>query len=129
MKKYRCAILLAVVGPLPIELRRIVVLPKDVQEIAIRDLIRVKCNLYNFRVPSLIRADVLIRGILQVSTHVTHGRRGDAGNFTERRLDSPETPCSKSRLFRCHDEPPPSLVCGSGLDVNRGGGINLSPRL
>lgn len=107
VEKYCGAILLAVIGPLTIELRGVVVFPEDFKNVRVGNVGGVERDLHNFRVSGLVSAHILISGILQMSAHISHDGGGDSVNLAESRLHSPETACSKCRSFCWQVDGPP----------------------
>src|SRR5947209_6871863 len=99
MVENRGAILRAIIRPLPIASRRIVVLPKHVEQVVIGDLGRIVLDLHNLRVAGPVGADVLVRRIFQRSAGVTDGRVCYAFDLAKRRFDAPETTGTESGFF------------------------------
>src|SRR5215469_14885250 len=67
MEKDRRAVLLAVIGALPVHLRGIVNGPENIQQLLVAELRRIKRDLHGFGVASSVRADVALSGILCVT--------------------------------------------------------------
>jgi hypothetical protein len=90
VRENRAAVLFAKIGSLAIYLGRIVHMPERVDQRFIADLVRIECDSNHFGMSSLVRADVLVRGIACVPVAVAYLGLGHAGNHTKFRLDSPE---------------------------------------
>src|SRR5581483_2180579 len=93
------AILSSHVRSLAVDLGRIVDAPEDVEQSFVADHSGIVGDLYNFRMPSLVGADVAVGRVLQVSAHVTHGRVNHALKLTEGVFRSPEASCSECSGF------------------------------
>src|SRR5262249_17590873 len=91
MEEDRRAVLCTPIRPLTVDLNKIVVLPKDFQQLGIRDLGRIIVHLDSFCVAGPISADFFISRILGLSTDVADARRRYTQQLTERGLDSPKT--------------------------------------
>src|SRR2546425_6824418 len=81
MEENRRAILRAEIGPLAVELRRVVDLPENLQKLFVTQLCRVKRHLHDFGVTGPVRAHVLVRGVGGVPTRVAHNSVRDAGHL------------------------------------------------
>src|ERR1700683_5214618 len=92
------AILRAVIGPLAIELRGVVALEENRQQLLVGNLVWIEFDLDRFGVAGRIRAHFLVRRILGVAADIADGRRGDALHLPERVLDAPETARCKCGL-------------------------------
>src|SRR5579863_7707070 len=79
----RGPILGADVVPLPHALRRIVVLPKDLEQRLVAELRRVEHDEHDLGVPGAARTDFLIGRVLREAAGVADGRRVDAGRLPE----------------------------------------------
>src|ERR1017187_8226987 len=87
----RGAVLRAVVAELAVRVRRVDVVPEDVQELLVRDLLWVVHHLDRLAVPRAARGDFVVRGIRLLAARVSHGRRDDAREVVVRLLHAPET--------------------------------------
>src|SRR5207253_1254504 len=96
MIENRGTILRSRVGPLPVQLRGIVVLPENVQQLFIRNLGRIIVDLDRFGMPGAIRTNIFVRRILHLPTRVTDAGGDHARQLAEGRFHSPKTSCSKS---------------------------------
>src|SRR3979490_2199840 len=96
MKEDSRTILLAPVRPLPVELRGIVVLPEDVEQLVIRKLGGIVIEFDRFGMTGRIRAHRLIGRIGRIAAGVADARRDHSGHLAKGRFDSPETACRKS---------------------------------
>src|ERR1700761_1224007 len=100
MEKHCRAVLSADVGTLPVQLRRIMVLPEDSEQVTVRDFCGVISDLYGFCVAGTVRANIVVSRILGMSAGVAdpgiqHPRRGAKCLFY-----SPETTSCKRSFFR-----------------------------
>src|SRR5919108_73496 len=84
------AVLVADVPSLAVELRRIVLVPEDVEQLFVSDELRVEGHFDDLGMPGRVRADIFVRRILERATGVTDARPGDAFDLAKRRLDAPE---------------------------------------
>src|SRR6266542_2000820 len=90
------AILGAEVGALPVQLGWIVVFPKDVKQLFIRNFGRVVIHFHRFGMPGAIGADVFVGGILHLTPGVADASSGHAWNLAESSLNTPKTSCRES---------------------------------
>src|SRR5438445_13363110 len=104
MIKDHRAILRAEIRPLPIHGRRIVNVPKQLQELFVRHLRGIVLDLDHFGVAALVGADLAISRMLEPAAHVAGGRANNPIELAERSLDAPEAsaadsgyPCSRHR--------------------------------
>ena len=95
MEKNCRAVLRAEIRALPVQLRGIVVLPENVQQVFIRDFGGIVLDFNRFGVTGPIAANVFIGWILRVSAGIAHACSTDAGNLAERGFNTPETSCRK----------------------------------
>src|SRR5215470_18010957 len=95
MEENRGAVLLAEVGSLAVHLRRVVNGPENVEQFVVADLFGIKRNLYNFRMPRSIGADVSIRWILGVAAAIANRGVQNARHLAKSRFNAPETSCAK----------------------------------
>src|SRR5581483_7468258 len=94
-------ILRADVRSLAVQRRRIVVLPKDLEQRFITDLGWVVFHLHRLGVAGTVRAYLVIGRIGRRPTGVAHPRADDAGRVANHVLDTPETACRECRLAIC----------------------------
>jgi len=94
----RGTILRSRVGPLPVQLRGIVVLPEDIQQLFIGNLGRIIVDLDRFGMPGAIRTNIFVRRILHLPARVTDAGGDHARQLAEGSFYSPKTSCSKSSL-------------------------------
>src|SRR5229473_3589854 len=99
MEENRRAVLRAGIGPLAVELRRVVDLPENSQKLFVTQLCRVKRHLYNFGVTGPVCAHVLVRRVGRAPTRVAHNGVRHAENLPKRRLNSPKTSRAKCSDF------------------------------
>ena len=85
------AILCAVVVALTHALRRVVVLPEDLQQLFVADYRRVIDHAHRFRMPGFAGADFAIGRIRRVTARVASRRAVNAGELPEEALNAPET--------------------------------------
>src|SRR5580693_5871000 len=102
MKENRRAILRPEVGPLSIDLRRIVYAPEHLEQSLKTDLRRIERNLHDLSVPGLVGANILVRRILRSSAAVARNRFDYSRHFAERGLDAPEAPGAECGNLCCH---------------------------
>src|SRR6266566_3241121 len=100
MKENRRAVLRTEVRPLAIHLRRVMHLPKHIQQLFVTHFCRIKSHLYHFRVPSFVRAYVFVSRIRHLPAAIAHGGINYTGHALKRRFHAPEAPRSKSRNLR-----------------------------
>jgi hypothetical protein len=84
------AVLVTDVPALPVQLRRVVLAPEDVEQLLVRDPLGVVGHLDDLGVAGRVRADVLVGGVLERAALVADLSLGDAVDLTERGLDAPE---------------------------------------
>src|SRR5690348_8033643 len=135
MIENRRAVLLPDVRPLPVQLRRIVHLPEQVEQLLIGNLLWIELHFDSFGVSRGVRANFLVIRIRRVPAGVTHRRRTDALHLPERVLDAPEASRRKRSLrhssapsyrlglaqIRCH-------VATTGLRGREGFFLGNGPR-
>src|SRR6266702_8632355 len=100
MKENRRAVLRTEVRTLAIHLRRVMHLPKHIQQLFVIHFCRVKSHLYHFRVPGFVRAYVFVSRIRRLPAAVAHSGVNYTGHALKRRFHAPEAPRSKSRNLR-----------------------------
>src|SRR3954467_14520665 len=93
------SILRADVVPLPHALRPIVALPERLQQLVIRDLLRIEHHEHDLVVPGQPGADFPIRRVLGVAARVSGRSRVDAWQLPELLLGAPETAEPEHRTF------------------------------
>ena len=98
----------AVVWALAVQLRGIVVLPEDLEQLIVADLCGIVFNFDSFGMPRSVAANVFVAGIRKFAAGVADARRGHARNLPEARFHSPETPCCKCSF--CHRKLPNQYV-------------------
>jgi hypothetical protein len=96
------AILRSDVRTLAVQCHRVVVRPKNLEELFVADLRRIEFDFNDFSVACFVRADIFVAGIFFRPAGVTDGSSGHAFQSTKRFLHAPETACPKGRLFHCH---------------------------
>src|SRR6185437_16843974 len=89
------AIALAEIIALTIERRRVVDLEEELEQIAIRRLLRVEGDFDRFGMCAVIS----VCRVLDVATRVTHPGRDDAGLLAKEILHPPETASGENRLL------------------------------
>ena len=101
IENYR-TVLGADIGSLPIRCGRIVIGPKNVQQVAIRNPCRIIFYLHDLGVPGPIRANIFVSRILSGSAGVADRRAYDALQPAEGLFHTPKTSGAKSRFLRFH---------------------------
>src|ERR1700722_8612039 len=105
MKKYRGAILRAIIGSLAVHLRRIVDGPENVQQFVVADLLGIKRDLHDFGMAGRVRTDFLVIGILRASAAIADHGVQNARDAAKRGFDAPKTSRPKCSDF-LHVLPP-----------------------
>src|SRR6266704_3053771 len=100
MTENRRAVLRAEVRTLAIHLRRVMHLPKHIQQLSVIHSCRIKSHLYHFRVPGFVRAYVFVSWIRHLPAAVADGGINYTGHALKRRFHAPEAPRCKSRNLR-----------------------------
>src|SRR5258708_25891820 len=95
MKENSSAVLLAEIRPLPIDLSWIVQLEKNIEQLFVREVLRIKSNLHNFSMARCVCAYILVGRILHFSAAVTYGSFNHSRDATKSRFNSPKTPSAK----------------------------------
>src|SRR5262249_6962939 len=91
------AVLIADVRALPVQLRRIVLVPEGREERLVRDDILVVGDLDDLGVAGVVVADLLVAGVDGAAARVADAGRANALEAAEGRLDAPEAPCPERR--------------------------------
>src|SRR5215472_16703682 len=92
MIENRCAVLRAPVRALAVHLRRIVILPKDFQQIVITDFGWIELDLHGFGMASPGSANFFICRILGAPAGVADAGGDHSRQLAETSFDSPKTP-------------------------------------
>ena len=87
------------VWALAIDLRSIVILPEDLQEIVVGDLGGIEFHFDGFGVAGAVGANFFIGGILGFAADVADARGDHSGYLAESRFHSPETSCCECGLL------------------------------
>src|SRR6185437_3242268 len=95
------AVLLAEVRALTVQLRGIVVLPENIEQVFIGNSGGVVIDLDRFRMACGVGANVFVGGVLHLTADVTDAGSGYARNLTKRRFYAPETSSCESCF--CHN--------------------------
>src|SRR5580704_17060602 len=95
MEENRGAVLRTEIGPLPVLLRRVVHLPKGVQQLLVTYLGGVEGNLHHLGVSRFDGAYVFVGRVSSVATAVSDGRVNDPSTAAEPRLNPPKASCAK----------------------------------
>lgn len=90
------------VGALPIQSRRIVVRPKNIEQLVITNLRRIEFNFDHLSMTGLICADILVGRIVFVPARLTDGCRNYALQFAKSFLYAPKTSCPECRFLCDH---------------------------
>ena len=93
----RRAVLRPDVGTLPVPLRRVVHGEEGLEQLLVGDLVRVVLETHRLGVTRLVRADLLVGGLLGRAAGVADLGRGDAGEAREALLDAPEAAGGEGR--------------------------------
>ena len=104
MIKNNGPILCSDVGALPIQSRRIVIGPENIEQIVVFNLRRIEFNLHHFRVAGLVGANVLVTGILFRSAGVADRGRGYAFEISKSLFHAPETTRPERRFLSRHNK-------------------------
>jgi len=75
---------------------------EGVEDLLVRNLGGIEVELDNFRVASLVSADILIGGALERAALIADGGGGDSGDFGKGGFDTPETAGSECCFFSTH---------------------------
>src|SRR5262249_17067357 len=100
VEEHRGPVLVADVPALPVPLRRVVLAPEDVEQLVVRDDVVVVRHLDDLCVAGPVRADVLVRRVVEPAARVADARRGHSVDLPERRLDAPEAAGAERCLLR-----------------------------
>src|SRR5258708_19205408 len=92
-------ILRAEVWALAIQLRRVVIFPKDVQKLIVRHLGRIVVHFHRLGVSGAVRTHVFVGRVPQFPTGITHTSSRYARNLAERGFNSPKTPSRKCSFW------------------------------
>ncbi len=83
------------VGPLSVELRRIVELEEPLHQFLVPDFLRVEAYAYGLRMSAQTGAHLPVRGVGRFTAHVSGHGMNDAGNLLKAILDAPEAAAGK----------------------------------
>src|SRR5579863_3631754 len=97
------AILLAPVWPLPVELRGIVVLPEDFEQLIVGKPGGIVIDFDGLGMPGRVSANLFVSWVGRVATDVADPGRDHSRQLAEGCFNSPETPCSKSSFSHMND--------------------------
>src|SRR4029077_14242400 len=95
----RRSVLESNVGPLAVERCGVVHVPELVEQLLIRDLGRIVCDLDRLRVSGPSPADLLVRRVVDRAALVARNGLDHARHLVEEVLDPPETPAREYCLF------------------------------
>src|ERR1700728_3248421 len=95
-------VLIADVWSLAIELRGIVNLPEQIEQLVVRHALGIVNNFDRFRVSSPVTADLTVRRVLRVAAGVARDGLFDSGKLTKCGFDPPAAAGRKGRNFRFH---------------------------
>src|SRR5579859_4104289 len=101
-------ILRAPVGTLAVHLGRVVILPKDLQQIGITDFRRIELDFDRFGVARAVGANFLIGRVLGVAADVADARWTNSRDLSESGFHAPKTPCCKRSFF--HSKWPLNII-------------------
>src|SRR5712664_1411387 len=100
MKENRSAVLRAEVRPLAVQLRRVMSLPENVEQLFITHFCRIERYLHHFRMSGFVRANIFVGWIRRLSAAVPYCRINHTRHALKRSLYAPETPCPERRYLR-----------------------------
>src|SRR6266851_8712743 len=100
MKENRRAVLCAEVRPLAVQLRRVMSLPEDVEQLFVTHFCRIERHLHHFRMPRFVRANIFVGRIRGLSAAVPCCRIYHSRHALKRSLHAPEAACSERRNLR-----------------------------
>src|SRR5262249_16028064 len=113
MIKNHRAILPADVGTLAIQRRRIVVRPKNVEQLLVTDLRRIELDLDNFSLSGFVPANIFVTRIVLVAASVTDCRRCYALQSSKIFFHAPKTSRAECRFLSCHSKPSNARAYGA----------------
>src|SRR5437868_3267063 len=93
------------VRALPVQLRGIVVLPENIEQVSVRNFCRIIFNFNSLGMSGAVRANVFVSRVPQVPTGITNAGSRHAGNLAEHRFNTPKTSCSKCSFSHRHTSP------------------------
>src|SRR5713101_3023931 len=102
MIKNHRAILRSNIRALPVQGRRIMVRPENVEKLIVTDLRRIEFHFYGLSVSGLIGADIFIGRILLCPPYVPDRCGQNALQIAESFFHSPETACAECGFLRLH---------------------------
>ena len=102
MVKDHGTILLTDIGTLPIQRRRIVVRPKNINQLVVTNLRWIEFHFHYFGVAGFVRANIFIRWMILRSARVPNRCRDHAVQFSKGFFHTPETTCAKGGFLRFH---------------------------
>src|SRR5437667_3009906 len=104
MVKNRRTVLGSDIWSLPVQGRRIMIRPENIQKFVVTDLRRIEFHLHHLSVPGPVGANIFIRWILLCPTCVPDRCGQNALQIAESFFHSPETACAECRFLRLHTE-------------------------
>src|SRR5207302_3444223 len=102
MIKNHRAILRAYIGTLSIQRGRIVVRPKNIEQLLVADSGSIEFHLNNLGVAGLVAANIFVARILFVPACIPYGGRAHAIKLAESLFHAPKTPRPERRFLRRH---------------------------
>src|SRR5687768_7418464 len=122
MREDDAAVLRALIGSLPVDLRRVVHRPEDLEELIEGDDLGIERHLDDFGVTGRVTADLPVRGVLDDPAAVAGDGVDHAGDLAEQVLDAPEAAGAEGRGLRWHvmsfpEESVISIVPSAGQSV------------
>src|SRR5437016_4952627 len=102
MIKNHRAVLRPYIGTLSIQRGRIVVRPKNVEDLIVRYLGRIEFHLNNLGVAGLVTANIFVARILFVPACIPYGGRAHALKLAKSLFYAPKTPRPERRFLRRH---------------------------
>jgi uncharacterized protein len=106
------------IGALPVERRRVVIAPEDIEQVVIADHVRIEGDFDNLGMAGAIRADVFVRRILGGSAHVADLGRLHSSQAAKRSFHAPKTTGAETGLaeLRLHTLIVPPQLAGTRKD-------------
>src|SRR5882724_7224440 len=89
---------------LPVQGRRIMVCPKNIQQFVVTNLRRIEFYFYHLSMPGLIGANIFIRRIVLCPACVPDSRGPNALQIAESFFNPPETACAECSFLGVHTE-------------------------
>jgi hypothetical protein len=118
------AILRAPIRTLPVDLRGVVILPENFQQLAEAHLGRIEVYFHGFGMPGAVGADFFVRGVVSLSADVADARPRDSGHRAESGFYSPETSRCECGFLHGYDGSLYLLVAAAVLRASSPAGLD-----